>query len=67
MELSELLAKSKEIFGFNDVTEFKDKIMLALSDENKLDAFCEAIGGDMSKDHLQVVYQYSFARQNETT
>ncbi len=29
MELTELLARSKEIFGFEDVNEFKDKIMLA--------------------------------------
>lgn len=39
--------------------------MKSLNDEERKDAFCEMVGGDLSKDWLQMVYQYYLADRKE--
>lgn len=61
MELNELYHKTLDLFGAKDVKNLGDCLMKSLNDEEKKDAFCEMVGGDLSKDWLQMIYQYYLA------
>lgn len=61
MELLELTTKIKELFQVDDLKDFGDAARASLSDESKLDAFVSLVGGDLSVDWLQRVYQYYLA------
>lgn len=61
MELLELTTKIKELFAVEDLKELGSALESALNDESKLDAFVELVGGDLSVDWLQRVYQYYLA------
>lgn len=61
MELKELYNKTLELFGADNAKDLGDYLVKALNNEEKEDAFCEMVGGDLSKDWLQMVYQYYLA------
>lgn len=61
MELKELYNKTLELFGADNAKDLGDCLMKALNNEEKEDDFCEMVGGELSKDWLQMVYQYYLA------
>lgn len=60
MELNELYKKTIALFEVNDAGELGNALMncIANHDEKLMDSFVELIGGDLSKDWLQMIYQY---------
>ena len=68
MELKELLTKTLELFSVSCVDDLGAAIMLCVSenDTDKMQAFFEMVDGDLSKDWLQMIYQYYYAdRKNK--
>lgn len=65
LELRELSQKTLEIFGVSDVTDLKDAFMKHLSDTEKAESFCKLIEGDLTKDWLQMIFQYYEADREE--
>ena len=65
MELSELKAKVLEIFEITEVKDLGSALMKNLDNCEKMQAFEEAVNGDLSKDWLQKIYQYHEADRKE--
>lgn len=67
MELLELKNKIFEIFEIKDVSELGGKLYdcAEKNDTEKMDRFCELVGNDLSKDWLQMIYQYYQADRKE--
>nr|DAX87263.1 MAG TPA: N-6 DNA Methylase [Caudoviricetes sp.] len=65
MELSELKAKVLEIFEITEVKDLGSVLMKNLDNCEKMQAFEEAVNGDLSKDWLQKIYQYHEADRKE--
>lgn len=67
MELGELTREVLALFGCEDVETLADALAeCAVSgDAERMDAFCELVGGDLSKDWLQMIYQYYCADRKE--
>ena len=59
MELKELTDKTKELFGIDEIEKLKDELIKC--EPEKMKAFYELINGDLSKDYLQMIYQYYMA------
>jgi len=63
MELKELTDKTKDLFGIDDIGKLGSELIKC--EEEKLRAFFELIDGDLSKDYLQMIYQYHLADREE--
>lgn len=60
MELLELKNKTLELFQIENVSELGEKLYdcVQKNDIEKMDRFCELVQNDLSKDWLQMIYQY---------
>lgn len=65
MELYELTRRLTELMGVNSVDNLGAALLIAASDEAKMQAFSDLVEGDLSKDWLQMVYQYYQADRKE--
>lgn len=65
MELKLLVDKTKEIFAIDDVSQLGDALLNSLDNFEKLDKFSNLVSGDLSKDWLQMIYQYYLADRKE--
>lgn len=67
MELKELTNKTLELFEVDKVEELGDALMECLHNSNneKMQAFCNLVECDLSKDWLQKIYQYYLADRTE--
>jgi type I restriction enzyme M protein len=65
IELKELTEKTLEIFDCQSVEDLSTALMESLEDENKLQAFSEMVGNDLTKDWLQMIFQYYQADRKE--
>ena len=63
MELKELTDKTKDLFGIDDIGKLGSELIKC--EEEKLRAFYELVEGDLSRDYLQMVYQYYMADRKE--
>ena len=58
LELKELTNKTLEIFKCQNVDGLGEALMASMEDEDRLQAFSDLIGGDLSKDWMQMIFQY---------
>ena len=67
MELKELCTKTLELFDIPDVKELGIALMECLNqnDTEKMKAFVRLVEGDLTKDWLQMIYQYYCADRKE--
>jgi Type I restriction-modification system methyltransferase subunit len=67
MELKELTEKTLALFGCGSVEELGGAIMecVARNDTCLMKSFAELVGGDLSKDWLQMIYQYYCADRKD--
>lgn len=65
MELKELYDKTLELFRVERVEDLGTALLSACNDEAKLDGFCKLVDNDLSKDWLQMIYQYYLADRKE--
>lgn len=67
MELGELRQETLKIFGASDTSELGQalKDCLIANDVEKLQAFSDMVDGDLSRDWLQMIYQYDAADRKE--
>lgn len=67
MELKELTEKTLALFGCGSVEELGDALMecCTSNDTQLMIAFAELVGGDLSKDWLQMIYQYYCADRKD--
>lgn len=65
MDLKELTDKTLELFGVDDPNNLGSELMESVSNASKLKAFYNLIGGDLSIDWMQMIYQYYLADRKE--
>ena len=65
MELKELTDKTLELFGVTDPDQLGAALLVACGDPDKLRTFRELVGGDLSVDWMQKIYQYYLADRKE--
>ena len=67
MELKELTEKTLALFGVKTVDELGEALMecCTRNDTQLMKAFAEQVGGDLSKDWLQMIYQYYCADRKD--
>lgn len=67
MELKELSTKTLELFSATFVEELSDALMSCVIENNteKMQAFFDMVDGDLSKDWLQMIYQYYCADRKD--
>lgn len=67
MELKELSTKTLELFSVTFVEELSDALMSCVAENNteKMQAFSDMVAGDLSKDWLQMIYQYYCADRKD--
>ena len=65
IELKELTEKTLEIFDCQSVEDLGDDLMKSLENESKLQAFCDLVDNDLTKDWLQMIFQYYLADRKE--
>lgn len=67
MELKELSTKTLELFAVSSVDDLGNALMLCVSenDTDKMQAFFEMVDGDLSRDWLQMIYQYYCADRKD--
>lgn len=58
IELKELTEKTLEIFGCQSVEDLGNALMGSLEDKSKLQVFCDLVDNDLTKDWLQMIFQY---------
>lgn len=58
LELKELTEKTLELFECNSVEELGNALMLSLDNEYKLYKFSRLVEDDLTKDWLQMIFQY---------
>lgn len=61
MELKELVESVTELFDVSNPNELGNALLNACTDTDKLEAFLALIDGDLTKDWLQMIYQYYLA------
>lgn len=61
MELKELTEKTLALFGVDNPRDLGQAVMDACVDHDKLQKFTNLVGGDMSQDWMQKIYQYYLA------
>lgn len=65
MELKELTDRTFELFGVDNPENLGSALMESVSNTDKLKAFCDLVGGDLSVDWMQKIYQYYLADRKE--
>lgn len=67
MELKELSTRTLDLFSVTSVADLGSAIMLCVTknDVDKMQAFFDMVDGDLSKDWLQMIYQYYCADRKE--
>jgi len=66
MELKELVDRTLETFGASKPEELGQALIESRDDAwPTYDAFCDLVGGDLSKDWMQMIYQYYLADRKE--
>lgn len=65
MELKELTDRTLELFGVDNPDNLGSALMESVSNTDKLKAFCDLVGGDLSVDWIQMIYQYYLADRKE--
>jgi type I restriction enzyme M protein len=58
MELLELSRSVKELFKIEKIEDLGEALMDSINDDQKKDAFLRLIENDLSKDWLQMIFQY---------
>lgn len=65
MELKELADRTFELFGVDNADDLGSALLESVSDTYKLKAFYDLVGGDLSVDWMQKIYQYYLADRKE--
>lgn len=65
MELKELTDRTFELFGVDNADDLGSALLESVSDIDKLKAFYDLVGGDLSVDWMQKIYQYYLADRKE--
>lgn len=65
MELKELTDRTLELFGVDNPDNLGPALMESVGNTDKLKAFCDLVGGDLSVDWMQMIYQYHLADRKE--
>lgn len=67
VELLEMKTKVLEIFNVQTVEELTNALMRCVNDNDteKMQSFEQLVNGDLSKDWLQIIYQYYLADRKE--
>lgn len=65
MELKELTDRTLELFGVEKPDNLGPALMESVSNTDKLKTFCDLVGGDLSVDWMQKIYQYYLADRKE--
>lgn len=65
MELKELTDRMLELFGVTSPEQLGPALLKACDDVHRLRTFCDLVGGDLSIDWLQKIYQYYLADRKE--
>ena len=65
MEFKELTDKTMELFGLTDPSQLGFAVRSACDDHAKLKTFKELVGGDLSVDWMQMIYQYYLADRKD--
>lgn len=65
MELKQLTERTLELFGVRNVDDLKIAVLDSINKPEILNAFCELVGGDLSKDWMQMIFQYYLADRKE--
>jgi type I restriction enzyme M protein len=65
MELLELSRSVKELFKIEKIEDLGEALMDSINDDQKKDAFLRLIENDLSKDWLQIIFQYYRADRKE--
>lgn len=65
MELKQLTSETLRIFNVPDVKSLGNALLKCamINDESKMDEFCSLVKNDLSKDWLQMIYQYYLAER----
>ena len=65
MELKELTDRTLELFGVDNADDLGSALLESVSNTDKLKAFYDLVGGDLSVDWMQKIYQYYLADRKE--
>ena len=65
MELKELTDKTLELFEVKSVEQLGQQLLEVCKGTDKLEAFCNLVGGDLTQDWMQKIYQYYLADRKE--
>lgn len=65
MELKELVDRTFELFGVDNADDLGSALLESVSNTDKLKAFYDLVGGDLSVDWMQKIYQYYLADRKE--
>lgn len=65
MELKELTDRTLELFDVQGPDQLGPALLKACDDQEKLRAFRDLVGGDLSEDWLQKIWQYYLADRKE--
>lgn len=65
MDLKELTDRTFELFGVDNADDLGSALLESASDTDKLKAFYDLVGGDLSVDWMQMIYQYYLADRKE--
>ena len=61
MELLELYKKTLDLFECERAEDLGEQLLASCGNPEKLTAFSDLVEGDLSKDWLQMIYQYYLA------
>lgn len=65
MELKELTDRTLELFGVSEPSQLGSALLSACGDTEKLRSFRDLVGGDLTVDWVQKIYQYYLADRKE--
>lgn len=65
MDLKELTDRTFELFGVDNADDLGPALLESIDNTDKLKAFYDLVGGDLSVDWMQMIYQYYLADRKE--
>ena len=65
MDLKELTDRTFELFGVENADDLGSALLENIDNTDKLKAFYDLVGGDLSVDWMQMIYQYYLADRKE--
>ena len=65
MDLKELTDRTFELFGVDNADDLGSALLESIDNTDKLKAFYDLVGGDLSVDWMQMIYQYHLADRKE--